>query len=113
MSQIESELKALKLNTICHSSKNKNLKNVDIYIVDTFGDTTKFYKIATTVFLGKSISVRGGQNPLEPARYGAKILHGPNIENFVEVYRFLKSIKISKEIKNLENLQDKWFLKKI
>ncbi len=100
VSQIESELKALKLNTICHSSKNKNLKNVDIYIVDTFGDTTKFYKIATTVFLGKSISVRGGQNPLEPARYGAKILHGPNIENFVEVYRFLKSIKISKEIKN-------------
>ena len=37
-------------------------------------------------FLGGSIK-RGGQNPLEAARHGAKILHGPNIDNFKDIYR--------------------------
>ncbi len=99
VNEIKNELRKLNLNIIYHSSKNKNLKDIDIYIVDTFGESKKFYKIATTVFLGGSIIKRGGQNPLEPARYGAKILHGPHIDNFVEVYNFLKILKISKKIK--------------
>ena len=60
-----------------HSLRPKNLKNTDIYIVDTFGETKKFHKLGASVFLGGSIINRGGQNPLEAARYGAKILHGP------------------------------------
>mgnify|MGYP007000158814 len=66
--------------------------------VDTFGESKKFYKIATTVFLGGSLINHGGQNPIEPARFGAKILHGPNIGNFKEVYKHLKNLKISKKI---------------
>ena len=96
--EINSELKKLNLKTIYHSEKAKNLKNIDIYIVDTFGESRRFYKIANTVFLGGSIINKGGQNPIEPARYGAKILHGPNIDNFKEVYAFLKVLKVSKEI---------------
>ena len=41
-------------------------------------------------FYWGSIINRGGQNPLEAARYGAKILHGPNIDNFKDVYKFFK-----------------------
>ena len=96
--EIISEIKKLNLKTISHSSKNKNLKDVDIYIVDTFGETKKFHKIGYSVFLGGSIIKRGGQNPLEAARYGARILHGPNIDNFKDVYRLLKSFKISQKI---------------
>ena len=96
--KIINELELLNLNIICHSFKNKNLKNIDVYIVDTFGESKKFYKIATTVFLGGSIVNKGGQNPLEPARYGAKILHGPHVGNFAEIYSFLNSLKISKEV---------------
>ena len=98
--KINNQLKNLNLKTVYHSSKINNLDNIDIYIVDTFGDSKKFYKIATTVFLGGSIVKKGGQNPLEPARYGAKILHGPNIHNFREVYNFLRLLKISKQIKS-------------
>ena len=98
--EINNELKKLNLNTTYHSAEEKNLKNIDIYIVDTFGESKRFYKIATTVFLGGSLIKKGGQNPLEPARYGAKILHGPNIDNFKEVYAFLKSLEVSTEIKN-------------
>ena len=51
-------------------------------------------------FLGGSIIKRGGQNPLEAARFGAKILHGPNTDNFTDVYKLLKSLNISKKIKS-------------
>jgi len=96
--KISEQLEALNLKVAFHSSKNKNLNGVDIYIVDTFGESKKFYKIATTVFLGGSLINHGGQNPIEPARFGTKILHGPNIGNFKEVYKNLKNLKISKKI---------------
>ncbi len=98
------EIKNLNLKVITHSSNNRSLKDVDIYLVDTFGETKKFHKIGHSVFLGGSIVKRGGQNPLEAARYGAKILHGPNIDNFKDVYKLLKSLKISKEINSSKKL---------
>ena len=67
-------------------------------MVDTFGETKKFHKIGSSVFLGGSIIDRGGQNPLEAARFGAKILHGPNIDNFKDVYKLLKLLNVSKKI---------------
>ncbi len=102
--KIIKEIKQLKLNYILHSQNAKNLKNVDIYIVDTFGETNKFHKIASTVFLGGSIIKRGGQNPLEAARHGAKILHGPNIDNFKDIYKILKSFKVSAKINSSKKL---------
>ena len=104
---IMSNLEKLNLKVVTHSSKNTNLVNTDIYIVDTFGETKKFHKIGSSVFLGGSIIKRGGQNPLEAARYGARILHGPNVDNFKDVYKLLKNLKVSKKIttpKELANL---------
>ncbi len=99
---IISEMENIGLKVYCHSSNLKSLSNVDIYIVDTYGETKKFHKIGSTVFLGGSIIKRGGQNPLEAARFGAKILHGPNINNFTEIYKLLKSYNVSKRV-NLPN----------
>ena len=96
--EIKSELENLRLNVTNHSSNTKNLKNIDIYIVDTFGETKQFHKVGTSVFIGGSIINRGGQNPLEAARYGARILHGPNVDNFKDVYKSLSNLKISKKI---------------
>ena len=96
--KIISELESLNLKVTKHSSKNKNIENTDVYLVDTFGETKKFHKISCSVFLGGSIIKRGGQNPLEAARYGARILHGPNIDNFKDVYKTLSSLKASKKI---------------
>ena len=96
--KIISELESLNLKVTKHSSKNKNIENTDVYLVDTFGETKKFHKISCSVFLGGSIIKRGGQNPLEAARYGARILHGPNINNFKDVYKTLYSLKASKKI---------------
>ena len=101
---IVKDIQNLGLSTALHSSNNSNLKDKDIYIVDTFGETKKFHKIASSVFLGGSIISRGGQNPLEAARFGARILHGPNIDNFKDVYKLLKFLKISKQIRSPKEL---------
>ena len=44
-----------------------------------------FIKICKIVFIGGSLIHHGGQNPLEAARVGCKIIHGPNIDNFLEI----------------------------
>ena len=98
VNQIISQINELGLNVISRSSNKRKLKNIDIFVVDTFGESKKFYKFATTVFLGGSIIKRGGQNPLEPARFGTKILHGPNIDNFKDVYKYLSQLKISSKV---------------
>ena len=102
--EIVRDIQNLGLNIALHSSNNSNLKDKDIYIVDTFGETKKFHKIASSVFLGGSIISRGGQNPLEAARFGARILHGPNVDNFKDVYKLLKFLKISKQVNSSKKL---------
>ena len=72
--------------------------------MDTFGESKKFFKITNTVFMGGTVVSKGGQNPLEAARYGTKILHGPHINNFKDIFILLKSFGISKEIKSTESL---------
>jgi 3-deoxy-D-manno-octulosonic-acid transferase len=104
VNKIISDLERFNLNVTTHSSNNRNLDNIDIYLVDTFGETKKFHKISSSVFLGGSLIKRGGQNPLEAARYGARILHGPNIDNFKDVYKTLSSLKISKKVTTTKEL---------
>ena len=102
--KIYEDIKSLGLVTHLHSSKNKIKKNTEIYLVDTYGETETFFKLCKTVFLGGSMIKHGGQNPLEPARLGCKILHGPHINNFNEIYSLLDKNKISIKVNNLVHL---------
>ena len=114
VNEIFKEINDLKLNVVLHSSNPKKLKNVDIYLVDTYGETRKFYDCSDVVFMGKSLVGRGGQNPLEPARYGAAVLHGPNIDNFSDIYTLLKKLKITYKVNgesSLTNLVNKLIIK--
>lgn len=58
----------------------------DIYIADTLGELGLFYRLSDISFVGGSMTPKGGHNPLEPARLGGAILHGPYTFNFVETY---------------------------
>jgi len=103
---IMDEMESLNLKVHAHSSRNKLHKDTDIYLVDSYGKTKSFFKICKIVFLGGSIISHGGQNPLEAARYGCKILHGPNIWNFKEVYDLLNMYKVSSKTNNLNQIVD-------
>ena len=58
---------------------------VDCLLVNTTGELKYFYREATAVFVGKSFTGRGGQNPIEPAALGKPIVFGPHMENFLAV----------------------------
>ena len=60
-----------------------------VYIADTMGELGLFYRAAPFAFLGGSLVPRGGQNPLEPARFGTAVLAGPYTQNFDEIFRVL------------------------
>ena len=49
----------------------------------------------------------GGQNPIEAARYGCKILHGKNTWNFKEVYSLLNRYNVTDKIDNLNQMKNK------
>ena len=85
----------MNLNVFFHSSKKIIPNNTDIYLVDTFGETSKFYNLSNISFLGGSIVNHGGQNPLEAVRLRNYVLNGPNIKNFKEIYNYLEKNKIS------------------
>jgi 3-deoxy-D-manno-octulosonic-acid transferase len=57
----------------------------DVLVVDTTGELMSFYAAADVVFVGKSLCVHGGQNPIEPALFGKAVVVGPNMENFPAV----------------------------
>ena len=63
----------------------------DIYVGDTMGELGLFYRMASIVFMGGSLVEHGGQNPIEPVKLGAAIVHGQHVFNFTEVYEALDS----------------------
>lgn len=61
-----------------------------LYVADTMGELGLLYRLAAVVFMGKSLGgAGGGQNPLEPAKLGCCILHGPAVANFADIYAML------------------------
>jgi len=112
---IKEDLNRLGLKVHTHDPKSKIPNDTDIYIVNAYGKTKSFYNYCKSVFLGGSIINHGGQNPLEAARFGCKILHGPNVSNFKEIYTFLNQNKISSKItspKMMSKILIKFFSKK-
>ncbi len=58
---------------------------VECLVVNTTGELGFFYKRADAVFVGKSLTAEGGQNPIEPAALGKAVLFGPNMQNFQQI----------------------------
>ena len=104
INSIKADLQNLDLKIHLDEPKKKISPDTDIYLVNSYGKTKLFYKICKNIFLGGSLIEHGGQNPLEATRYGCKILHGPNVSNFKEIFRFLNKKKLSRKISNQDQL---------
>ena len=101
---IAKDIQSLNLKTIIRTSKQKIKPDTDIYLVDTYGETKKFFNISKTTFIGGSLTNHGGQNPIEPARFGLNIIHGPYVRNFRDIFKLFANKKISHKIKNHNEL---------
>tara|TARA_B110000003_G_scaffold269407_1_gene300375 strand:+ start:293 stop:1528 length:1236 start_codon:yes stop_codon:yes gene_type:complete len=103
--EIIKDLENINLKIITHSSKKLITNDTDVYLVDTYGEVSKFYELTNITFVGGSLIKHGGQNPLEPARLGNHIINGPYVNNFTEVYAFLKKNNVSLTIKNINQMK--------
>lgn len=56
-----------------------------VVVLDTIGELGRVYSAADIVFIGKTLTERGGQNPIEPAAWKKPIVFGPNMQNFRDV----------------------------
>ena len=52
----------------------------------------------------RKIEKDSGQNPIDAARLGCKVYHGPFIYNFKEIFEILKNHQISEFVKTPETL---------
>ncbi len=106
--QIKEELINLNLKVAFYSDLNELDRNTDVLIVDSYGESLKFYNISKYVFVGKSLlkslADNSGQNPIEPAKLGCKIFHGPYVTNFREIYDYLSTLEVSRKINDHEEL---------
>jgi 3-deoxy-D-manno-octulosonic-acid transferase len=79
--------------------------NVDCLLVNTTGELRFFYEYATIVFVGKSVTAMGGQNPIEPGALGKAMIFGPNMQNFKEIAQSFISENGAVQVSDAEVLE--------
>ena len=75
--------------------------SADALLVDATGELRDWYRLATVVFIGKSlpgIAQVGGQNAGEPAALGLPVIFGPHMENFAALTRHLLEKDAARQI---------------
>ena len=107
VNEIEQQINELNLSVIIKSTNTKINNKTDILLVDSYGEIKKYFPMTKLTFVGGSLIKHGGQNPIEPANFNLNILHGPNVQNFKEIYKFFKSKKITSKVSNLNDLVKK------
>ncbi|MDB6022039.1 MAG: 3-deoxy-D-manno-octulosonic acid transferase, partial [Pedosphaera sp.] len=60
---------------------------------------------ATVVFVGKSLTAKGGQNPIEPAALGKPVVFGPNMQNFTDVTRIFLAQDGAIQVRDADELE--------
>ena len=74
-------------------------------LVNTTGELKYFYEQATVIFVGKSLTAQGGQNPIEPGALGKPMVFGPNMQNFAEVARNFVARDGAVQVQNVAELE--------
>ena len=87
------QLKSTKLKVARRTAMETAPENPDVLLVDSTGELKSFFAVATVVFMGKSLTAQGGQNPIEPAAVGRAIVFGPFMQNFRAVVGELLAVK--------------------
>lgn len=76
----------------------------DCILLDTTGELRHWYGVATVVFMGKSLTTHGGQNPVEPILAGKPVVFGPHMENFARLARSLLANDAAVAVANRDQL---------
>ena len=76
----------------------------DCLLLDTTGELRHWYGVATVVFMGKSLTTHGGQNPVEPILAGKPVVFGPHMENFARLASSLLENEAALRVQDRDSL---------
>ncbi|MFW2587743.1 3-deoxy-D-manno-octulosonic acid transferase [Sagittula sp. SSi028] len=76
----------------------------EVYLADTMGEMALWYASCGRVFIGGTLTDRGGHTPYEPAAFGAALLHGGDVRNFRAAFGRLRAAGASVDITDAEDL---------
>jgi 3-deoxy-D-manno-octulosonic-acid transferase len=106
LQEIRAQLDALRLQvTLASEALAHRELNADCMLLDTTGELQRWYGIATVVFIGKSLTAHGGQNPVEPILAGKPVVFGPHMENFATLANMLVSKKGAVQVQDVNSLE--------
>jgi 3-deoxy-D-manno-octulosonic-acid transferase len=71
-----------------------------VVLIDTFGDLSKLYSIASYVFCGGSLVDKRGHNILEPALWGKPVFYGPSMDDFRDGVELLEEAGCGYMVRN-------------
>jgi 3-deoxy-D-manno-octulosonic-acid transferase len=105
--EIRAHLDALRLRVMLASDLcgRQEINDADCVLLDTTGELQRWYHIATVVFIGKSLTAQGGQNPVEPILAGKPVVFGPHMENFSILARQLVARDGAIEVRDVDSLE--------
>ncbi|MEK7706905.1 MAG: glycosyltransferase, partial [Verrucomicrobiota bacterium] len=103
------ELEARGLRFAYRSELSANIRHndgeLDCLLVNTTGELKYFYEQATVIFVGKSLTAEGGQNPIEPGALGKAMVFGPNMQNFSDAVRSFVAQDAAVQVRNAAELE--------
>lgn len=89
--QIETLQDNLKVKSVLFSNKeHQNLKQFEVFILDTIGLLSKVYSYADIAYVGGAMGNTGLHNILEPAVFGIPVIIGKNYSKFPEAFDMIK-----------------------
>ncbi len=104
--QVQTQLEALSLDVrVASRLAGDNEAKADCVLLDRTGELQRWYSIATVVFIGKSLTAHGGQNPVEPIRAGKPVIFGPHMENFATLAKTLVAKNGAIQISDIDSLE--------
>ena len=104
--EIRTQLAALPLRVALASEVAIDRESdADCILLDTTGELQRWYSIATIVFIGKSLTAQGGQNPVEPIMAGKPVVFGPHMENFATLAKALVLKKGAIQVRDVDSLE--------
>jgi 3-deoxy-D-manno-octulosonic-acid transferase len=114
VAQIRTQLERLGLKVDLRSEAGTTAGSPpDCLLLDSTGELQHWYAVATIVFVGKSLTARGGQNPVEPIFAGKPVLFGPHMENFSALAQALVANKAAVQVRDPNSLYEQiaWLLR--
>lgn len=79
---------------------------VQVFVVDTLGETGAVQAVAPVAFVGGSLVPGiGGHTPFEPAAQGCALLSGPHVAHFAEAFAALRACGAAAEVADAPALE--------